>query len=342
MIHVDHVIIGAGPAGTTCAYQLAKKGKECLIIEKTEFPREKLCGGGLTGKAHILLEELHPNLEYDYYAVKELEIYKNGKLLSTFPLSHEIRNVERKKFDNILLQEYLKVGGKILYGRVTRIEERERKIFLTLNDGQIVSCKKLIGADGANSVVRKYLQPNYFKGIVCYEKKTEQRLTKEIRVIFDKRFANGYMYLFPNNAGTIVGYAHKNGSAKEFSRLMQEYNIPDTEKIKGAFIPMFGRFNYPFRHNILLIGDAGGYADSMTGEGLYYALKTGANAAKAIIDGKDFEEINESIIEEIRTVKRMSQTFYFAPVNNLFLWMSTKEGLNKKMSRAIDLFLTRK
>ena len=70
----DVVVIGAGPAGSMCAYLLKKAGVECVLIDRATFPREKVCGGSLTHKAYTLLAETMPDLKYDYYPVRKLKL----------------------------------------------------------------------------------------------------------------------------------------------------------------------------------------------------------------------------------------------------------------------------
>lgn len=337
--HIETIIVGAGPAGSTCGYLLQKAGKGCLIVEKSEFPREKLCGGGLTPKTHIIIDRIFDNLKYDYHRANNMEIYSEGKFYCTFHLAPEIRIIVRKEFDNLLLEQYKNLGGKVLYGRLTKIEESDGKIFLRLSDGKQLSCDRLIGADGATSSVRKYLQPKFGKGIVCLEKLVPGKPDKDIKVIFDGRFDNGYMYVFPNKNGNVIGCGHKKSSVPEFRDLLAEYHISDKEKIKGAYIPMLEKIDYPFRRNILLIGDAGGYADSMTGEGLYYAIKTGENAANSIIHNRDFRKESRSVINEVRIIRLMSITFYCKPIHRLFLWMCTKPRLQKRINSTVIRYL---
>lgn len=338
--HIKTIIIGGGPAGSSCGYLLRKAGEDCLIIDKSDFPREKLCGGGLTPKTHIIFERIFDNLKYDYYNVGEMTVYAHQKKYSTFNLNRGIRTVLRSEFDNLLIDEYKKLGGRLLIGRLTLIEEKEGKIFITLNSGTQLSCDILIGADGATSLVRRYLQPGYYKGIICLEKKLPRRLRDNIDVMFDKRFDNGYMYIFPNKVGCVVGYGHKKSDIREFRTLMEEYQIPDDEKkTKGAYIPMLGKIDYLFRENILLIGDAGGYADSMTGEGLYYAFKTGENAAKAIIHKRNFKEESRSVLKEVRIIRYLSMLFYSKPFINMFLWMSTKPSLQRRINSVVNRYL---
>lgn len=337
--HFTTIIVGAGPAGVTCGYQLAKNSQDCLVIDKCDFPREKLCGGGLTPKGHRLLNYIYGNINYEYRNVDRMEIISRGILKSSFAIYEGIRTVERKIFDNILLQEYLKIGGLFLKAKVRDFEEAGDKVLVKLQDGKILSCDRLIGADSANSVIRKKLQPVYNRGIICVEKKINNTAEKNIKIYFEKHYKNGYGYVFPNPTGCVVGLGHLRTDQNDFKKSLIEWGMISDDRVKGAYIPMLGRLNYEFRDKVWLIGDAGGYIDSMTGEGLYYALKTGDNAATAIMKKISFSEANKAIIKQVKISRWMSLIFYFRPVNSLFMWMCTKERLRRRMEYKINDFL---
>lgn len=339
--HIETIIVGAGPAGATCGYVLMKHNRECLVIDRKEFPREKLCGGGLTPKAHILVDSIFEGVQYDYYSVNTIDMFSQKKYICSYTLNTELRTVARRDFDNVLLTEYEKLGGQKITDTVVEIEEYGGKIYLTLLSGRKLSCDFLIGADGANSVVRKYLQPGFKKGIVCLEKTVEDMSIRNMQVYFDKKFKNGYLYIFPNTKGYVVGYGDKRTNLDEFDRSLKEHGLGSENKTKGAYIPMFDNIDYPFRKDIILIGDAGGYADSMTGEGIYFAVKSGENAALSIIRSQDFRILNKSVIDVIRKRKKMSELFFFPPVHRLFVYLCKKPKwlarINRKVNEALSV-----
>lgn len=334
--HIKTIIIGGGPAGVTCGYQLVKHNEDCLIIDRKEFPREKLCGGGLTPKAHILIDKIFTGIKYDYCSVNKIDMYSNNNYICSFSLNTELRTVARKEFDCILLNQYLKIGGKVITDTLSKIEEKDNKIYVTISSGKTFTCDNLVGADGTNSLVRKYLQPNFKKGILCLEKNVADMSIRDMRVYFDKKFKDGYFYLFPNLSGYAVGYGDAQTTPDRFHESLEEYNLMDESKTKGAYIPMFDKLEYPFRKNILLIGDAGGYADSMTGEGIYFAVKSGQNAASSIIKNKDFETSNKGVIDIIRKRKKMAHLFYFPLVMKLFVYMCKKPSLLKRINNKVN------
>jgi len=335
--HTETIVVGGGPAGVTCGYLLAKNNHDCLLIDRKEFPREKLCGGGLTPKAHILVNRIFGDLPYDYCSVKNMEIYSHGKYACSFALDIDIRTVLRREFDHILMKEYQKAGGKILTDRVSKIEEKDNKIYLTLASGKMLSCDRIIGADGVNSTIRKYLEPGFERGVLCLEKNIDESKGEEnIKVYFDRKFKNGYLYLFPNNHGCAVGYGEIDTEADEFEQSLKELGLPDEGKTKGAYIPMYDKRKYPFIENILLIGDAGGYADTLTGEGIYYAMKSGENAALSIINGQNFKVLNRDVIDAMNRRRKMAKLFHIPPVNKLFIHMCRKPSLCRRINKRVN------
>ena len=99
MLNTQVVIIGAGPAGSVCGYLLKKAGVDCIIVDHASFPREKICGGGLTPKAYELLDKLMPGLKYDYQGVSHARFMMDGKTISEIDIDKELRMVRRKEFD---------------------------------------------------------------------------------------------------------------------------------------------------------------------------------------------------------------------------------------------------
>lgn len=339
--HIKTIIIGAGPAGITCGYTLIKNNEECLLIDRKAFPREKLCGGGLTPRAHLLIDRIYEGLKYDYCKVNTIDLYMSTDSICSFRFDTEIRTVARRDFDHTLLKEYQKKGGQFITDIVTKIEEKDGTIHLTLASGQMYICDYLIGADGTNSIVRKHIQPQFDRGIICLEKTvTDDNSKKDIRVYFDKAYPKGYLYLFPNPRGYVVGYGNGNTDTDVFHESLERYGLTNDNKTKGAYIPTFCKFDYPFYKHIMLIGDAGGYVDSMTGEGIPLAIKSGENAALSIINNSDFRELNKPVTDLVKRRMTMCKIFFFAPIQKLFIYMCRKPSLLPKINRRISQSLT--
>lgn len=318
------VIIGAGPAGSTCANLLKEAGVACVLVDFQQFPREKVCGGGLTPKAWHLLDNLMPDLNYNYLPVTRLRLIIDRKNVAEIEPAEELRNVNRREFDNALLQHYLQMDGEFVQDAFSHFEEQEDgKILITLRSGLQIVCRYLVAADGANSRVRKQLSGPYHGNYQFLEQKVEKRddvLDGEISARYD----HGYYYRFPHQGYDVVGYGAKGASTEGFRKLLAELGIAET-KIRGANIPVEV---VESRHDhILLIGDAGGFANKLTYEGLYYAIVTGRNASQAIIKGIPFSEANHDIFRRKRREKWITKLFY-SPIG---LWITKICSRNRSL-----------
>ena len=307
MIESEVVVIGAGPAGTTCAYLLKKAGIDCVLVDFASFPREKVCGGGLTVKAYELLKELIPDFHYEYRGVRRLKVMIDNKMTCDFKPSDELRIVSRKEFDYTLRQEYIKIGGKFLQDSFSKYEVlSDGSILVSLKSGQQIKCRYLVGADGANSRVRHQVAGRYDGNMLFLE----QYIPKKSDVIegaVSRKFVAGYYYLFPSVDHDVVGFGAKHANVALFREILAEKGIEET-KIRGAYIPT--REVVSDNNHIILIGDAGGYANKLTFEGLYYAFVTAKNAFVAISKGISFKETNKTILKRKRHERLWAALFY--------------------------------
>ena len=309
MITTDVLIVGAGPAGSVCGSLLHKSGIDCLLIDRATFPRDKICGGGMTSKAWHLLDRLLPGLDYEFNAVSNVRLYVNGGNKCEFDIDEPIRIVRRKLFDYTLLQYYQKHGGRFLQDSLKDIVERDGHVIVTLHSGEQVQCRYLVGADGSNSRVRRYLNPHTDRGILAMEQYVEKNGENVIEVdISQAYYVAGYFYRFPNTGFDIIGFGDYSTTPDKFRKVLSDKGISET-KLKGAYVYLSN--DYPLRDNIILIGDAGGFANRTTSEGIYDAFKTAENAATAIIQKRSFREVNAPVFRKMKNELRV-RNFLFS------------------------------
>lgn len=301
------LIVGAGPAGSTCGLLLRERGIDCLLVDRATFPRDKICGGGLTPRSYRLLEELLPSFHYDYNSVSELKLMIEGEPVFYLHMNDELRIVKRRRFDAQLLEEYRNSGGRFTCDALTSIEEHDGQVIATLRSGRQVSCDYLIGADGANSRVRKHLCPETSRGFLFLEQYGPKSPDNAIEINLSANYDKGYYYSFPNATYDVQGFCDRSTTKEIFREVLTSMGCPE-EKAKGAFIPL--NIDYPLHEHIILIGDAGGFANRLTFEGLYYAFLTASHAAEAIDTRQPFEQVCRQVFADKRKEERLTRFFY--------------------------------
>lgn len=328
MESVDTVIIGAGPAGTVCAYLLRKAGIRCALVDFATFPRDKICGGGLTPKAYSLLAEIMPDLRYEYQPIKRIKLGLDHKPINEIVLPQEVRVVSRKDFDNALLHQYLNIGGLFIQDSFGKFEQREDgRIVVNLKSGRQLLCNHLVGADGANSRVRRQLIGKYDGNLLILEQYID-KANDTIEGVASSKYERGYYYLFPSMHFDVVGLCAKDMTPQRFRDVLAQLGIEETQ-ITGANISVHEVDSG--MDNIMLIGDAGGFANKLTYEGLYYAIATGRNASEAIVNGKSFRETNRDISKRKHKERFLANLFYSRTGMFLIRHLSSNTRLVRKI-----------
>ena len=320
MKHTDVLIVGAGPAGSVCGCLLKKAGVDCLLIDHATFPRDKICGGGLTPKCWKLLDELMPEFKYEYNSIRKIRIMADGHYHCDFDTAIELRLVKRKEFDKQLVEHYMSLGGEYLQGSFLRYEEHNDGLVVTLKSGEEIACRYLVGADGATSNVRQQLAGKRDNSTLIMEQYVERSPDNAIEVVVSRKYdAQSYYYRFPNGEFDAVGYGVINTAPGPFRQVLAQQDITET-KLRGSYIYL--KNDYPLNDHVILIGDAGGFANRVTYEGIKAAVVTARNAAEAITSGHPFREVNAGLFAKMKKEDRFTKFFYRPSTIRLLGWLS--------------------
>ncbi len=317
-IPTDVLIIGAGPAGASAALFLAKKGIASVIVDKEKFPRDKICGDALSGKAVEVLNKLDKSLVEELTGNEKFLgswgvtfVAPNGEALRVpFQTKKEKKNApgfisKRIDFDNWLVEK-AKSKKEIQLFEETEIREYRREdscIVAESKDGKTFQAKIVIACDGAYSSFTKTIagikteaEHNCF-GLRAYYKNVKGLDAENfIELHFLKEFLPGYFWIFPlpnGYANVGVGMRADKMSAKKINlKKSFESILENNPVLRGRFagaekigevklfgLPLGSRKRKLSGNNYILCGDAAMLIDPFTGEGIGNAMFSGYYAA---------------------------------------------------------------
>jgi geranylgeranyl reductase family protein len=333
--HYDVIIIGAGPAGATLAFELANAGINVLIIEKCILPRYKCCGGGITFKTSKLLDTLGispPDSVFENTITTADIIYGNEHHDFQTPDEILMFTVSRDRFDYSLVMAAKKAGVDIIQSSATALKLNVNDISVIV-DNHTFYARYLAGADGANGITAKMLGlciDNRIIGIESEVGVSSQMMKDwEHRILLELgRVRDGYAWVFPKYGHLSVGIGCNQRYAMQLRKHYDDFlrsleiNPSSVINIRGGIIPMCTPDTLFNNGRTLLLGDAAGLADPLTGEGIYNAIFSAHLAAislKKAIDNNssDLNEytklVKEQIIPEIRTAGTFSKILTLVP-----------------------------
>lgn len=342
----DIIIVGAGPAGSSCALSLKESGLNVALIDKSNFPRDKICGDALSVDVVNQLPMLSQELAENFFTLQSKLSSTGVRIFSPELISIDIPFVHKghKKTGYIsprLDFDYL-LFGKVKESTITvvencqveQIQHHGNKIIIHTST-ETYRSKMIVGADGAHSVVKRFLcnkpieRDHHSAGLrQYYEGLTWPNDLNHIELYFFREILPGYLWIFPmhgNRANVGIGVLSSTVSKGKLNlrdTLVQLINThplvrdrfkdaKPLENIKGHGLPLGSTKRQISGSNFLLVGDAAGLIDPFTGEGIGNAIRSGRVAAmhlKKCFDKNNFSaSFNKEYDKEI--YRRMGKEF---------------------------------
>jgi geranylgeranyl reductase family protein len=291
----DAIVVGAGPAGSVTAIHLARAGARVLVVDKARFPRDKPCGGGVTLRAvRELPVSVEPVVEHRVDRVGlRLRYRRRIERRGRAPL---ILMTQRVRLDHHLVEEAASAGATVRDGvKVTDMNEDADGVTVRV-DGEEVAAAALVGADGVNGTLRRtlglggdHVMAVAFEGNVPNDAAGAERF-QGIAEVELAIIPGGYGWVFPKGDHINVGVGgwerEGPGLRAHLAELCRRHGIADesVENLRGHRLPLRQPGSVASRGRSLLVGDAAGLVDPLSGDGLYEAFVSARLASAAVLD----------------------------------------------------------
>ena len=320
----DVIVVGAGPAGSVAATVLARSGFDVLFIDRESFPRDKTCGDVIAASCFALMGELGLSADSEaeeFYPIDHFVIYgPKGTGIKIDLASCQgsgTRVVRRYRFDEMLRLHAIQCGATFRQLNVQGlIFDKNQVVGIKARSGHQkieIHSHVVIAADGSTSTVARALKLNRtgdknlgiaLRGFV----QSVFDLDRSIELTFLKEFQPGYAWFLPvgkrlANVGIGMQVSRYKENHVSLSDALAFYlERPEirarvgphkVEGLKSWQLPMFSNNQRRLFDGVILVGDAGGFVNPMTGDGIYQAMVTARYAAEACIDAIQKSDLTE-------------------------------------------------
>jgi geranylgeranyl reductase family protein len=339
----NHVaVVGAGPAGAWAAYSLARRGVRVTLVDPSH-PREKPCGGGVTGRALALVAPALAGRALPACAVRTARFLESTTGRSaTVELADDVAGQDgwegqgresrlfvasRREFDEALVTAATGAGAELRRSRVMDVALGRDGVSVQMRDGALrADC--VIGADGANSLVRRRVAAPFARGQLSMATGYfAHGVTSREIVIEFVADPPGYVWSFPRPDHLAIGicaqadagvgvdalrdataaWIERTGIARGARLQPYSWPIPSLAADDVRDLPLAGS-------RWCLVGDAAGLVDPITREGIFFALASAQSAAEALAEGADLtryaSRVRRDIVPELAHAARLRSIFF--------------------------------
>jgi flavin-dependent dehydrogenase len=337
-------IVGGGPAGALAAALLAAEGRNVLLFEE-KLAWEKPCGGGLTHKALLQYPFLADargennsvgNHRAEHNPVEECELISPSGRRVRFHLDHPVAIFSRLKLNGLLLERARRTGADIRRERVTQIARSGRDWKLRTPQAEYSATNLILAAGARNPFRAQFLSPISPSDLMVTAGYFIPGRTALMQIQFLKAIT-GYIWVFPRIDHVSAGIAGKMGETSTgnlrhiLERWLEENGLPLNgahfySHILPSFRPQTFETLEVSGEGWAMVGDSAGLVDPITGEGLYYALRSAELCANALLAERpeDYRSIlREEVLSELKLAAQVSDRFY----NGQFLGESVLERM---------------
>lgn len=329
----DAIVVGAGPAGSTLARDLAGQGARVLLLDRARFPRDKPCGGGVTLRAASRLDlDLTPIVERTIYAGRFT--FRRGRTFlrrSPQPLTYM---TQRSRLDLFLAEQAAAAGSQFHDGEAVRSVEVSDQMVTVETDKSRYSARALAGADGANGIVGRSTgtAPRVDLAVAMeanapMAKGMPERWQDTVGMDLGD-LPGGYGWVFPKGDHLNIGVGAWRFFAphlrQRLAALCHRYRLrPEAlSDLRGHHLPLRRPGSLIARGPVLTVGDAAGLVDPLSGEGIHTAFLSAHLAAQAIVrylaeratDLSPYQAaVEEQMEPELIASRKLQDIFHHAP-----------------------------
>lgn len=329
--HYDAIIVGTGPSGATAAYELARAGLRALLIERAKLPRYKTCGGGITFKAAAALPfSIEPVVERTLHKVDFS--WKTGSPYVAQSKAPLVYMVQRSRFDQFLTEKGVQAGATLMDETIVKSVEADDRGATVHTSRGTFTAGYLVGADGATGRVARSLGLMSNRMALAALESEYEVEDSTMGYWHDKlgldlgELHASYGWVFPKGDHLSVGvgglptFDDYGSRLKKYDEKHTAARAPGIKRVirsHGYLLPCRPPGAPVQKGRALLVGDAAGLVEAFTGEGIYWAIRSGQIAGRSILRGGatlDYNrQLDAALMPDLMSARRWLKIYMLAP-----------------------------